>query len=190
MFSLSLSIVYFMMIFTSVGVQSLTISSNPRISPKNIVTHSNSSTVCWDNTIRDLLTGSSLLSPDPFSCPAPVRAAENRGRLSLSVVSGCQAPGLFPRVAWKTPKTWTAADTRTSACQLLADESIRPRRAEGGKNHFDNKIISCAHSPEWRTVRSWQRSRISGWWCWWRTGWPSLYSCLPLPHPTHLERHF
>ena len=31
---------------TSVGVQSRTMSSNPRISPKNIVTHSNSSKVC------------------------------------------------------------------------------------------------------------------------------------------------
>ena len=48
-----------------------------------------------------------------------MREAENRGRLSLSVVSGCQAHGLFPQVAWKTPKTLTAADTRTSAVNFL-----------------------------------------------------------------------
>lgn len=58
-------------------------------------------------------------SPDPSSCRAPARAAENRGRLSLSVVSGCQAPGLFPQVAWKTPKTLTAADTHPSAVNFL-----------------------------------------------------------------------
>ena len=59
------------------------------------------------------------LSPGPSSCPAPKRAAENRGRLSLSVVSGCQAHGLFPQVAWKTPKTLTAADTHPSAVNFL-----------------------------------------------------------------------
>ena len=135
------------LIVTSVGVQSLTISSNPRISPKNIVTHSNSSSVCCTSPLQMCELTPPSLSPDPSSCPAPARAAENRGRLSLSVVSGCQAPGLFPRVAWKTPKTLTAADTHPSAVNFLRMNQLGRSEQRGVKTTLIIKSFPVLTHP-------------------------------------------